>query len=89
MRPSIETRPADLYARVESENQPGETLVETLERLVDDYTLLDFADDMADLSEHHWDPEALEDELETADRESRTGLDEPLPWFSTPSFSDS
>jgi len=53
--------------------------VETLERLVGDYTLLDFADDMADLSEHHWDPEALEDELETADRESRTELDEPLP----------
>ena len=53
--------------------------METLERLVGDYTLLDFADDMADLSEHHWDPEALEDELETADRESRTGLGEPLP----------
>jgi predicted CopG family antitoxin len=39
----------DLYARVQSENREEETLGETLERLVDDYSLLDFADDAADL----------------------------------------
>jgi predicted CopG family antitoxin len=39
----------DLYARVQSETREGETLGETLERLVDDYSLLDFADDAADL----------------------------------------
>jgi hypothetical protein len=33
----------DLYARVESENREGETL----ERLVEDYSLTDFADDAA------------------------------------------
>lgn len=39
----------DLYARVESENREGETLGETLERMVDDYTLLDFSDDVAEI----------------------------------------
>jgi predicted CopG family antitoxin len=39
----------DLYARVEDENREGETLGETLERLVDDYSLLDFAEDAAEL----------------------------------------
>jgi len=39
----------DLYARVKSENRENETLGETLERLVDDYTLVDFADDMAEI----------------------------------------
>jgi hypothetical protein len=38
-----------LYARIQSENREGETLGETLERLVDDSSLLDFADDAADL----------------------------------------
>jgi len=35
----------NLYARVEFENREGETLGETLERLVEDYSLTDFADD--------------------------------------------
>jgi predicted CopG family antitoxin len=39
----------DLYARIRSENKEGETLGETLERMVDDYTLVDFADDMAEV----------------------------------------
>ena len=39
----------DLYARVQSENQEGESLGETLERLVDDYSLMDFSDDVAEL----------------------------------------
>jgi predicted CopG family antitoxin len=39
----------DLYARVKSENREGESLGETLERLVDDYSLTDFANDAADL----------------------------------------
>ena len=39
----------DLYARVRSENTEDETLGETLERLVDDYTLIDFANDAAEL----------------------------------------
>lgn len=39
----------DLYARVKSENRGDETLGETLERLVDDYSLAEFADDAADL----------------------------------------
>lgn len=39
----------DLYARVQSENRDGESLGETLERLVDDYSLMDFANDAAEL----------------------------------------
>lgn len=39
----------DLYARIQSENRDDETLGKTLERLVDDYTLVDFADDAAEL----------------------------------------
>ncbi len=39
----------DLYARVQSENREGESLGETLERLVDDYSLMDFANDAAEL----------------------------------------
>lgn len=39
----------DLYARVRSENTEDETLGETLERLVDDYTLIDLANDAAEL----------------------------------------
>ncbi|MFB6176928.1 MAG: hypothetical protein ABEI99_07260 [Halobaculum sp.] len=37
-----------LYARVEAANRPDETLGETLEGLVDDYSLTDFAEDMAE-----------------------------------------
>lgn len=39
----------DLYARVKSENREGETLAETLDRLVGGYSLTDFADDAAAL----------------------------------------
>jgi len=39
----------DLYARVKSENREGETLAETLDRLVGSYSLTDFADDAAQL----------------------------------------
>ncbi|MXR40651.1 hypothetical protein GRX01_04720 [Halobaculum sp. WSA2] len=39
----------DLYARVKSENKEGETLSETLDRLVGGYSLTDFADDAAEL----------------------------------------
>jgi len=38
-----------LYAQIKSESQPDETLGETLERLVDDYSLTDFATDAAEL----------------------------------------
>jgi len=40
----------DLYARVKSETREGETLGETLERLVEDYSLTDFADDAVDIN---------------------------------------
>ena len=69
----------DLYARIESEKRPGETLSDTLERLVDDYTLLDFADDMAELSDDHWEPDELEAALEESDEENREELEEQLP----------
>ena len=39
----------DLYARIESEKEPDETLGEALERLVGGYSLTEFAEDAADL----------------------------------------
>lgn len=39
----------DLYARIESANRGDETLGETLERLVRDYSLTDFAEDADEL----------------------------------------
>lgn len=36
----------DLYARVISENREGETLAETLDRLVGEYALTEFVDDV-------------------------------------------
>jgi hypothetical protein len=39
----------DLYARLQSYNREDESLGETLERLLNDYTLTDFADDTAEL----------------------------------------
>ena len=39
----------DLYARIESEKEPDETLGEALERLVGGYSLTEFADDAAEL----------------------------------------
>ena len=39
----------DLYARIKSANRPDETLSETLERLVGEYSLTDFAADADEL----------------------------------------
>ena len=67
-----------LYARVQSENQDDETLGETLERLVGDYTLEDFADDAAPASDE-WDTQELEASLEESDRRNREELEDQLP----------
>jgi len=53
-----------LYARIEDEKRDHETFGEALERMVDDYGLLDFANDVADASDA-WDTEALETEFES------------------------
>jgi len=68
----------NLHARVRSENREGETLGETLERLIDDYTLMDFADDAAPAADA-WDTAQLEEDLEEADRRNREALEEELP----------
>mgnify|MGYP007116964064 CR=1 FL=1 len=39
----------DLYARVKRKSLEGESLGETLERLVDEYSPMDFANDAAEL----------------------------------------
>ena len=53
----------DLYARVESENREGETLGETLERMVDDYGLMDFAEEAAEIDFEGSMREAMEDSM--------------------------
>lgn len=67
-----------LYVRIEAERREGETMAETLERMVGDYGLVDFAADAAAASDA-WDTEALEAELEADDRQARSQLDEELP----------
>jgi hypothetical protein len=39
----------DLYARVKSKTREGETLGETIKKLVEDYSLTGFADDAVDI----------------------------------------
>ena len=68
----------DLYARIRSENREDETLGETLERLVGEYTLEDFAADAAPAADA-WDTDELEADLEDYDRRNREELDEQLP----------
>jgi predicted CopG family antitoxin len=68
----------DLYARIQSENRKGETLGETLERLLDDYPLEEFAADAAPAADA-WDTSELEADLEESDRRNREELDEQLP----------
>lgn len=68
----------ELYTRVMSEKRNDETFSDALERMVDDYSLIDFADDVAGASDA-WDTEALEQEFEDDDRENRRALDEELP----------
>jgi predicted CopG family antitoxin len=67
-----------LYARVQSEKREGESFSDALERMVGDYGLTDFADDVAEASDA-WDTEALEAELEADDEANRDALDEELP----------
>jgi predicted CopG family antitoxin len=69
----------DLYARVKSENREGETLAETLDRLVGGYSLTDFADDMADVAEEHPSVEELEQAIEESDERAREEIEEQLP----------
>lgn len=69
----------DLYARVQSENREDETLAETLDRLVDGYSLTDFADDMAAIDEEHPDPDELEREFEAAGHRARDEIEDQIP----------
>jgi predicted CopG family antitoxin len=67
-----------LYARVEDEKREGESFSDALERMIDGYGLLDFAEDVEDASDA-WDTEALEADFETDDEANREELDEELP----------
>lgn len=67
-----------LYARVENEKREDETFSDALERMVDGYGLLDFAEEVESASDA-WDTEALEAEFEADDEANRGALDEELP----------
>jgi len=68
----------ELYARVEAEKRPDESFSDALERMIGDYGLLDFADEVADASDA-WDTADLERQFEEADRRDRRTLDDELP----------
>jgi hypothetical protein len=67
-----------LYARVKGEKRDDETMGEALERMVDDYGLIDFADDVASARDA-WDTDALERDFEDDDRRNLEALEEELP----------
>lgn len=68
----------DLHARLKAEREEGETLGETLERLLGDYGLVDFADDMADVADEHPSVEELERAIEDSDQRAREEIEEQL-----------
>lgn len=49
------------------------------EQSADEYTLLDFADEMAEIADEYLDPVELERAIEAADERHRAELDEHLP----------
>jgi predicted CopG family antitoxin len=61
----------DVYERIKSRKREGETFSEVVDRLTNDYTLLDFADEFADEEGTRWEDEkeaieAAEDEEDEA-----------------------
>ncbi|WP_276258056.1 antitoxin VapB family protein [Haloglomus litoreum] len=47
----------DVYERIKSRKREDETFSEAVDRLTNDYTLLDFADEFADRDESRWEQE--------------------------------
>jgi len=47
----------DVYERIKSQNREDETFSDAIDRLTDDYTLLDFAAEFAGEDESRWDEE--------------------------------
>lgn len=68
----------NLYAKVKAEKRDDETFGEALERMVGEYGLTDFADDVADAKDA-WDTGAMERQFEESDQKNREELDEHLP----------
>lgn len=55
----------DVYERIESQKREDETFSDAIDRLTDDYTLLDFAAEFAEEDERRWEEErALIEETE-------------------------
>jgi predicted CopG family antitoxin len=55
----------DVYERIKSQKREDETFSDAIDRLTDDYTLLDFAAEFADEDEGRWEEErALIEETE-------------------------
>ncbi|MFB6205662.1 MAG: antitoxin VapB family protein [Haloglomus sp.] len=65
----------DVYERIKSRKREDETFSEVIDRLTNDYTLLDFSDEFADEDGGRWDEhkEAIE-EAEEAQREEMEEL---------------
>jgi predicted CopG family antitoxin len=62
----------DVYERVKDQKQDGETFSEAIDRLLSDYTLMDFARDTSD--EGTEEMNAALDRLDERDREDREKL---------------
>lgn len=67
------------HAYLKSKQRAGETLGETAERLGRDFSLYEWAEEMAEVADEHWDPDEFEEQLEADDEEHLKQLDEELP----------
>lgn len=68
-----------LHARLKAEREEGETLGETSERLLGEYGLVDFADDMAEVAEAHPSDEELQQAIDESDERTKEEIGELLP----------
>ncbi|MFB6196195.1 MAG: hypothetical protein ABEI80_08475 [Haloplanus sp.] len=78
--PTKQIRVSESYhAYLKSKQREDETLGETAERLGRDFSLVEWAEEMAEVADEHWDPDELEEQLEADDRENLEQLEEELP----------
>lgn len=68
----------DLDTRVKAEREEDEILGTTLDHLLDDYGLVDFADDMADVADKHPSVDELELSIKESDERAREEIEEQL-----------
>jgi len=72
----------DTYERIKSENREGESLADTVDRMLGEYSLLEFSDNVAAITEEtdeeHPSASELEELTEAADEANTEEIEEQL-----------